>query len=376
MGITKILRRDGELIDFDRVRIENAIASACEAAGEGERSFIPVLTDFIVKDLEHVFGEIFVNRTATVEDVQDIVERNLVKFNKYEVAKKYILYRERKNEKREEKKEKLIKQFEKNTLKVRKTNGETEFFDIDKIKAVFDRAVVGYEQHCTFEDLLEAFKKNIVDDISTSDINKLLVKTCVDLVTVENIHWQEIAARIFLGNLYKKATKNRGIAVEDIYTPDSYLSLFKEYVEAGLYSKDFFEYYSENDIREAGARIQLETDMTYGYTTVLSLAKRYLLNPNKVVKELPQEMYMSVALFLAMPEPKETRLEFAFRIYEGCSTQKISLPTPTLINARTNYHQLSSCFKMNIDDDLRGIYHGIENMAQISKFGGGIGVYL
>lgn len=98
--------------------------------------------------------------------------------------------------------------------------------------------------------------------------------------------------------------------------------------------------------------------------------KRYLLNPNKIIKELPQEMYMAAALFLAIPEPKETRLKTAIKMYEYCSQGKISLPTPTLLNARTNYHQLSSCFKLNIDDDLRAIYHNIENMAQISKFGG------
>jgi ribonucleoside-diphosphate reductase alpha chain len=65
-----------------------------------------------------------------------------------------------------------------------------------------------------------------------------------------------------------------------------------------------------------------------------------------------------------------------FKIYKHCSEQRISLPTPTLLNARTNYHQLSSCFKINVNDDLRAIYHAIENMAQISKFGGGVGVYL
>jgi ribonucleoside-diphosphate reductase alpha chain len=97
-------------------------------------------------------------------------------------------------------------------------------------------------------------------------------------------------------------------------------------------------------------------------------SKRYLLNPNKHVMELPQEMYMAAALFLAIPEKKNERLKTAIKIYEYCSSQKISLPTPTLMNARTNFHQLSSCFKLTLDDDLRSIYHNIENMAQISKF--------
>jgi ribonucleoside-diphosphate reductase alpha chain len=87
-------------------------------------------------------------------------------------------------------------------------------------------------------------------------------------------------------------------------------------------------------------------------------------------------MYMSVALFLAIPEKKANRLKFALKVYNHCANQHISLPTPTLLNSRTNYQQLSSCFKLNIDDDLRAIYHGIENMAQISKFGGGMGVYM
>jgi ribonucleoside-diphosphate reductase alpha chain len=158
--------------------------------------------------------------------------------------------------------------------------------------------------------------------------------------------------------------------IKKIYEAKHYKALFDEYIENGLYSKDFYDYYSEDDILEAGEYLKKENDFEYNYTTMMMYRKRYLLNPNKVIKELPQEMYMSVALFLAMPEAKEDRLKVAKKIYDYCSTGKISLPTPTLLNARTNFHQLSSCFKFNVDDDLRAIYHSIENMAQVSKFGG------
>jgi len=377
MTIKQIRRRGGELTLFDRSRIELAIAHACDSVNDANKDFIPALTDVIVEDLEKQcdcgIGETHV---PTVENIQDTVERNLVKINKYEVAKAYILYRERHREERKEKKEKLIEQFEEHSLKVIKADGSRENFDLKKIKAVFDRSVNGHKEKCRFEDLVEAFKNNIVEDIKTSDINKLLVKTCIDLVTVENISWQHVASRIFLGNLYKQAVKNRKIAMKDIYTPETFKALFDQYIEEGLYYKDFYKHYSKKDILEAGKRLSMERDEEYEYTTVLSLSRRYLLNPNNVVKELPQEMYMAIALFLAIPEKKENRLKFAFKVYEHCSNQRISLPTPTLINARTNYQQLSSCFKLNIDDDLRAIYHGIENMAQISKYGGGIGVYL
>ncbi len=269
-----------------------------------------------------------------------------------------------------------MKEFEENQLTVTKKDGTKEVFDVTKLRIVFDRASKGLEEQCEFTDLMEAFKKNLIEDIKTEDIEKLLVKTCIDLVTVENIAWQHIAARILLGGLYKQATDNRGLTHKDIYTPESYKALFDEYIEKGLYYKKFYDYYTPEDILEAGKHLSLETDETYEYTTIVSCGKRYLLNPNKVVKELPQEMYMSIALFLAIPEPKETRLEFALKVYEHCSKQRISLPTPTLLNSRTNFHQLSSCFKINVDDDLRGIYHAIENMSQISKYGGGVGVYL
>ncbi len=376
MALTQVRRRDGEIVDFDRSRIEKAITLACDATGESDRSFIPVVTDFIIKDLEHVYTEVFINRIPSVEDVQDVVERNLMKFNKFEVAKEYIIYRAAQAEKREEKQEELVKKFEENAMKVIKTNGSKAYFDVEKIKASFDVAVKWYEEKCKFDDLMEAFKKNIVEDMKTSDIHRLLTKTCIDLVSVENIAWEHVAGRFALMNLYKQACKNRNMTIADIYTPKSYLAFFKDYVQKGLYYTKFFDYYSEEDILEMGKYIKKETDMSYGYTTILSLSKRYLLNPNKVVHELPQELYMSVALFYAIPEKKENRLEFAKKVYEYCSEQKISLATPALNNPRTNWHQLSSCFKINVDDDLRSIFHAVEDIAQISKFGGGLGVYL
>jgi ribonucleoside-diphosphate reductase alpha chain len=378
MALQKIRKRNDEVVDFERARIEEAIELACNAVGEIDKSFIPVVTDFIVKDLDHVYTEIFVNRIPGVEDVQDIVERNLMKFNKFEVAKEYIIYRASKKEERVEAHEKLVKKFEKNGFKVTKANGSKEDFDFEKIEKMFNLAAKGYEDTCTFDDLMEAFKKNIVEDMKTGDIAKLLVKTCIDLVSVENIAWEHIAGRLALFDLYKKAGKNRGMKQSEIYTSASYVPFFEKYVEEKLYFEDFLNYYSKEDLKVAGeylAKYGKARDMEYGYTTVLSLGKRYLNNPNKYVRELPQEMYMGVALFLAIPEKDENRLAFALKAYDECSQQRISLPTPTLINARTNFYQLTSCFKLNVSDDLRAIYHGIENMAQISKYGGGIGSY-
>jgi anaerobic ribonucleoside-triphosphate reductase len=141
MAISTIRKRNGELADFDRTRIEEAILAAATAVNESDKSFIPAVTDFIVKDLDHVYGEIFTNRIPSIEDVQDIVERNLMKFNKFEVAKQYIIYRASKQEERVEAHVKLVKKFEKNGFKVTKANGTKEDFDFEKLEKMFDMAV-------------------------------------------------------------------------------------------------------------------------------------------------------------------------------------------------------------------------------------------
>lgn len=374
--IESILKRDGERVPFEREKITIAMRKAFNAQKEKiDNEHLSMLTEEVIFRLEEAHNGSSED-SIDVETIQNHVELILMEAGHFQTAKGYIVYREEHARMRAEKQLALVEQFEEKKLKVKKRGGKKEIFNIGKIKKVFERANEGYKKKCQFEIFIEAFKKNIVADMTTADINRLMVKTAIDLVTTTNIAWLNVAARLLLGEIYKEACRNRKLQKKDIYTPKAYLALFKEYVKKGLYYKDFFEYYSEKDILEAGKHLNKETDENYEYTTVLSCKNRYLLNPNGIVKEMPQEMYMSVALFLAIPEKKEKRLKYALDLYKYISGQYISLPTPTLLNSRTNYHQLSSCFKLNIDDDLRAIYHGVENMAQISKFGGGVGVYL
>jgi len=366
-----IKTRSWDFIPFDKSRIERAIEKAAEAAWYTDFNFIDNIVDIIIDDILTDNKDII-----TVELIQDTVEKILMDSWKYKVAKEFIIYRNERSKIREKWKEKVEKKLEKHTLKIKKSNNKSESFDIEKIKNTYKRVSYGLARVCKFEDLEESLKKYIVEWIKTKDIIRMMIKSSIDLISVENTSWQYIAWRLSTIDLYKEASKNRKMDINNIYNSDEYLKLFDDYVEKGFYYKDFYKYYTKEDILKAWEKLKKETDLTYNYTTLLMYKKRYLLNPNKIVHELPQEMYMSAALFLAIPEREDKRLEVAFKIYEYCSTGKISLPTPTLLNARTNYHQLSSCFKLNVDDDLRSIYHNIENMAQISKFGGWIWVYL
>ena len=374
--LQKIIKRDGTVVDFNKEKIANAIKKAFLATYKGFSDYekIEKLAQEVVRKLEEIYKDS--QNLPTVEHIQDIVENTLMANKEFEVAKNYILYRNKRAQERKKEREELIKLFESKKIYVVKRSGKKEKFSVDKLKKFYERVSSDFKKQVPFSEFMQAFKKNIVPDIKTKDLNRLMIKTAIDLVSEENIKWQHLAARFYLANLYKEAMQNRNIKFSEVYTAETYKALFDEYVDKGLYYKDFYKYYSEEDILKAGEHLKMDTDKEYEYTTVLSLGNRYLLNPNGVIKELPQEMYMSVALFLAIPEKKENRLKYALELYKYISKQYISLPTPTLLNARTNYHQLASCFKLNVDDDLRAIYHSVENIAQISKYSGGVGVYL
>jgi len=367
MNMNQIKKRNGEIVPFDLNRIQTALTKAYQAT-HIETTNIPIVVDDINQQLISKQQTLHEGNYIDVEYIQDIVEKTLMKYEKFETAKAYILYRQEHQKQREEELSQKHEQLEKKTFMVTKTNGSKETFDRKKIENMYNHIAKELAETCPFSQIQKNLEKYIINEISTKDIIKLLIKTVINLISIENTKWEYIAGRLASSDLYKQVTKTRNLTQQQIYTPESYLALVEEYIQNGLYYKKLFDHYSKEDILHVGKFLNRETDMGYNYTTTLMLKKRYLLNPNKIYKELPQEMYMSIALFLAIPEPQEKRVEIALKIYEYCSTQKISLPTPTLMNARTNFHQLSSCFKLNFDDDLRSIYHNIENMAQISKF--------
>ena len=151
-----------------------------------------------------------------------------------------------------------------------------------------------------------------MENISTKDITKLMIKAMINLISVENTNRQTIAGRILIMDLYKQASRNRNISIQDIVSSTNFKNHFLEYIAQKKYYQNFVNYYSIEEIGKAGAYLKADYDNEYNYTTVLMLKKRYLLNPNNIINELPQEMYMAIALFLAIPENPENRLKYSF----------------------------------------------------------------
>ena len=410
---------------FDSWKLRISLSKAYESVNQA-----PTKIDEVIDILKLNTEDYIKNGKITTKQLWDLIEKSLIALNEYDVAKSYILYRWKAKCLKEEKQ--LDKKY---NINIVKNNGSIQKFNIKKIRKTFNRISEDLPE-CKFEEFEKELKKYLIDNIKSEEIAKISLKAAVDKISIENIFWQKLAWRLDLINLYKQASRNLNIKIEHLYKKENYLKLVNDYINRWYYFKYFKSFYTDEDFLKAWEIIDSSRDFEYWYTTILMYKKRYLLNPNKIIKELPQQMYMSVALFLAIPEgldilkqkkeelrvnwwindlelekfinsisPKDweiinnenktledilqisnnillnprlrkVRLEIAYKIYEYTSKWKISLPTPTLLNARTNFHQLSSCFKFNIDDDLRAIYHSIENMAQISKFWWWIWAYL
>ncbi|MEJ7553161.1 MAG: ribonucleoside-diphosphate reductase subunit alpha [Aquificaceae bacterium] len=267
-------------------------------------------------------------------------------------------------------------------MHVVKRSGRKESLDISKIRIVIDFACKGIDVD-PMELELDA-QIQFRDGISTKEIQQLLIRTAAEKVSPQVPQWQYVAARLLLYDLYKEVGHIRGYKVKDKingkykpYNPDSFYRLVKTYAERGIYGDYLLREYTEEDFNTLARYIDPDRDLLFNYTGIKVLADRYLVRDEEGnIVELPQEMYMLVAMTLAIPEKKEERLKYAKLFYDLMSKHEVSLATPTLMNARRTHTQLSSCFVLTVDDDLYDIFDNVQKAGQISKFAGGLGIYL
>jgi len=245
-------------------------------------------------------------------------------------------------------------------IKVKKRDGRVELLDISKIQKYTSAACAGLDNVDQSELELDA-KIQFRDGISTEEIQQTLIKTAVDKIDVDRPNWSFVASRLFLYDLYHKVSRWTGY------------SHLKEYFEIGEKEGRILLGLKEKyDLDDLNSYIKPERDLQFTYLGIKTLYDRYLLkdrNNNPI--ELPQHMFMGVAMFLAQNE--ENRQEWAKKFYDILSKFEVMAATPTLSNARTPRHQLSSCYVGSMNDNIEGIFDDYKEMALLSKFGGGIG---
>lgn len=252
-----------------------------------------------------------------------------------------------------------------------KRNGAKEELVFAKLKKVIDFACRDYDG-CDSLELETALLPLFRNGITTKEIQRLLIQVAVEKTCVEQPNWQYVAARLLAYDLYKEAALNRGYGH---FGYGSLYALLEDLTARGLYGSYMLDSYTREQIDELEAYIDPERDRLFTYIGLKTLADRYLIRGlGKETLELPQELFMGVAMHLAIPE--RDRVGWAKRFYDALSKLEMTVATPTLANARKPHHQLSSCFIDTVPDNLWGIYNVDQSFAQVSKHGGGMGIYV
>lgn len=251
-------------------------------------------------------------------------------------------------------------------ITVIKRDGRREALEIAKIQKFTADSVAGLNNVDQSELELDA-KLQFRDGISTADIQQTLIHTAADKIDIDRPDWTFVAARLFIYDLYHRVGKATGGEKGKAYQP---LKRYFDVAEReGRIIKGLAAKY---DLDDLGSHIDPNRDFQFTYLGIKTLYDRYLLkNRNNEPIELPQQMFMAVAMFLAQNE--EDRQMWAKQFYDVLSKFEMMTATPTLSNARTPRHQLSSCFVGSTPDNIEGIFDGYKEMALLSKYGGGVG---
>ena len=344
-----IIKRNGEVEVYNNEKISIAI----------KKSFISTGKDVSDSEIAGMVSEVeqFIKENPelrTVEDIQNRVEKCLMAHGHYDEAKNYILFRYQRNEQRQA------------INYIVWTADDRELADVLHSVAREYR-----ERSYSMVTLQEKFSSFTKPGMSQKDSIDALIKAAVELTTPEAPAWEMISARILSYRSEKKITRlEEELGLKTFYRKVKYMT------EEGLYGDYILQNYSEEEINEAATFIDPERNKLLNYSGLDLLLKRYVIkNYSGKVIERVQEMFLGIALHLAMPEEKEGRLMWVRRIYDLLSKLEVTMATPTLSNSRKPSHQLSSCFIDTVPDSLDGIYRSLDNFSQVSKFGGGMGMY-
>ena len=226
------------------------------------------------------------------------------------------------------------------------------------------------EEGCSLQRLRQRFLSFMKEGMDTEARLGALVKAAVELTSQEAPGWEFIAARLLDHRFHRRLRQELSERqIGDFYEKLCYL------VKEGLYGGYILEHYSREELLKAAGFMDEERDKLLNYSGLDLMISRYTIHTHKgTVLETPQEMFLGIALHLAMEE-KQDRMEWVRRFYDMLSRLQVTMATPTMSNARKPYHQLSSCFIDTVPDSLKGIFRSINNFAMVSKFGGGMGLY-
>ncbi|HRH81682.1 MAG TPA: ribonucleoside-diphosphate reductase subunit alpha [Thiobacillaceae bacterium] len=362
----KLIRRNGAVVNFEPNKIAIALSKAFIAVNGSQAAASARIRETVEQLTENVVNALMRRQpeggTFHIEDVQDQVELALMRSGEHEVARAYVLYREKRAEERAKQKQ---QQVQENALFCLE-DGVRKPLNLTALAALVAAACEGLAETSP-QAILQATVRDIYDGVPMDEVRKSLILSARSLIE-KDPDYSLVTARLLLNSI------RREVLGEEVAQADMarrYAEYFPAYIKQGIEAELLDERLGQFDLERLAAVLDAGRDNQFQYLGLQTLYDRYFLHISERRIELPQAFFMRVAMGLSLNEID--REERAIEFYNVLSSFDYMASTPTLFNSGTRHSQLSSCYLTTIPDDLDGIYQGIKENALLQKFAGGIG---
>jgi len=364
----QIIRRNGAVVPFEPNKIAVAMMKAFlavhgtqGAASASVREVVDVLTQQVIRALVRSRPG---GGTFHIEDVQDHVELGLMRGGHHEIARAYVLYRERRTQERA----KQVAEVAPQAPVLHALDGNQRIvLDLDRLRTLIETACAGLGADVKSEPILAETMRNLYDGVPMDEVYKASILAARTLIEKDPDYTYATARLLF-------HTISREVLGHDVAPGEmaqAYTDYFPGFIKRGVNAELLDERLMQFDLQRLGAALKSDRDLQFDYLGLQTLYDRYFLHEGKTRIELPQAFFMRVAMGLSLNEiDREAR---AIEFYEVLSRFDFMSSTPTLFNSGTRRSQLSSCYLTTVPDDLDGIYESIKENALLSKFAGGLG---
>ena len=364
----QIIRRNGAVVSFEPNKIAVAMMKAFlavhgtqGAASASVRETVDVLTQQVIRAMVRSRPG---GGTFHIEDVQDQVELGLMRGGHHEIARAYVLYRERRTQERAKQVESVRPAAP--TLHVLE-NGQRVALDLVQLQSRIETACANLGADVKADPIVAETMRNLYDGVPMDEVFKASILAARTLIEKDPDYTYATARLLF--HTISREVLGRDVAQADM--AEAYADYFPGFIRKGVEAELLDEKLMQFDLKRLGAALKSGRDLQFDYLGLQTLYDRYFLHIGKQRIELPQAFFMRVAMGLSLNEiDREAR---AIEFYEVLSSFDFMSSTPTLFNAGTLRSQLSSCYLTTVPDDLDGIYESIKENALLSKFAGGLG---
>ena len=364
----QIIRRNGAVVPFAPNKIAVALMKAFlavhgtqGAASASVRETVDGLTQAVARALMRSRPG---GGTFHIEDVQDQAELGLMRGGHHEIARAYVLYREKRTQERARQPQPAVSAAP--VLHVM-DRGQKVALDIHNLEAIIEASCANLGADIRPEPIVSETMRNLYDGVPIDEVYKASILAARTLIE-KNPDYTYATARLLMHTI-RREVLGEEVRHEDM--AGRYVSYFPQFIAKGVENELLDEKLQQFDLERLAAALKPERDLQFDYLGLQTLFDRYFLHVRKQRIELPQAFFMRVAMGLSLNEINREDKAIAF--YEVLSSFDFMSSTPTLFNAGTLRSQLSSCYLTTVPDDLGGIYDAIKENALLSKFAGGLG---